>query len=75
MKIYRYGCPMRPPSIGAVTKEGLTAVRAFDTPDEECHNCRWGWVEYNRPLTTQEITEYELIHLVTYDDEIQTWEE
>ena len=75
MKIYRYGCPMRPPSVGSVTKLGLTAVRAFDKPDEECHNCRWGWVEYNRPLTAKEIAEHELIHLVTYDDELQTWGE
>lgn len=75
MKIYRYGCPMRPPSVGSVTKLGLTAVRPHDEADEEYPNSRWGWVEYNRPLTSQEITEYELIHLVTYDDEIQTWGE
>lgn len=65
-KIYRYGCPMRPPAPGAIPK-GAVSMRMFDAPDEECRNCRWGWVEYDHPLSSKELGDYELIHLVTYE--------
>lgn len=68
MKIYRYGCPERPPVPGAVPRNGLIGLFSADEPDEKCTNCRWGWVEYNRFLTAEEINGYELIHMVTYDD-------
>lgn len=68
MKIYRYGCPERPPVPGAVPRDGLINLFSADEPDEKCTNCRWGWVEYRRLLTAEEIEQYELIHMVTYED-------
>ena len=59
--IWMYLCAERPPAPGAVPKNGLT-----ETSDERmwCDGklC-WGYVQYNRPLTEQEIDEYELIYV------------
>lgn len=68
MKRYRYGCLLRPPAPGAVPSFGLCSVQYNDEPNENSA-ARWGWVEYDRPLTAKEIEQYELVHLVTFDNE------
>lgn len=58
MKKYRYGCRMRPPGPGAVPRDGLIRCvydYAMWLPDEY-----WGGVEYNRPLTPEEVDHYDL---------------
>ena len=59
MKTYRYYCLMRPAGPGAVPRVGWS-----DTHNDECvapsgHHA-WGWVDYNRKLTDEEIRNYEL---------------
>ena len=63
---YRYYCPERPPMPGAIPKAGLVEVG-----DEMCWPedmfC-WGWCEYSRKLTEEEVAEYELIDGGQVDD-------
>lgn len=60
MKVYRYYCRFRPPMPGAIPKQGLVNLTSFDYRQSydgiEC----WGWVEYDRELTKDEINDYEL---------------
>ena len=66
MHIYRYGTLMRPPGPGAVPRKGLIQTisnRQFDAPSG--HFC-WGLAEYDRPLTDEEISEYELEYITEY---------
>lgn len=59
MHIYRYGTLMRPPGPGAVPRRGLLNVKNTHQTAPSGHKM-WGWAEYNRPLTDEEISEYEL---------------
>lgn len=63
MKEHKYFCPMRPPTLGAVPKEGLQYVESFKA--QKFVRCikrlAWGYAVYNRPLTAEEIADYELI--------------
>ena len=60
MKVYRYYCRFRPPMPGAIPRQGL--VRVGDHYDVMCLGSTeyWGYAEYDRPLTAQEINDYEL---------------
>ena len=63
MAEYKYFCPMRPPQPGAVPKEGLQYVEFFKGRKYvfQIKEMAWGYVVYNRPLTAEEIADYELI--------------
>lgn len=59
---YRYYLPMRPPSLGTQPKYAdrfcdYDGRKYVDGIGREA----WGWVEYNRPLTAKEQSDYELI--------------
>lgn len=59
MIVYRYGMRLRGFSPGAQPKEGLIGVE--NDPLDEYHNI----IDYTRPLTDQEIKDYELDYLNT----------
>ena len=61
---YRYYCRMRPPMIGGLPSSGkIVAAEWFHerryVPEIDC--MAWGWVEYDRPLTPKDVSDYELI--------------
>ena len=60
---YVYYCPMRHPTLGAVPMNGLLYMEPLTERRMEASINReiWGWAVYNRPLTVEEIAEYELI--------------
>ena len=60
MKVYRYYCLYRPPMPGAIPKHDLVQIASFDYRQSFNGIGCWGWAEYSRPLTEQEITDYEL---------------
>lgn len=63
IKIRRYYSPMRPIGIGTCPKKGYWIGENFNERTY-CSNIgreAWGYVEYCRPLTEQEISDYELI--------------
>lgn len=55
--MYKYGMRLRGYSIGCQPKDGLLFVR--DDPDYRYHNILF----YNRKLTDQEVSDYELDYL------------
>lgn len=61
MKVYRYYCPFRPPMPGAIPRKGL--VRAFCYDDKQCIGGvgAWGFAEYDRELTADELYRDELV--------------
>lgn len=63
MTEHKYFCPMRPPQLGAVPKEGLLYVESFKA--QKYVRCigrlAWGYAVYSRPLTAGEVADYELI--------------
>ena len=58
---FRYYCLERPPLPGTIPR-GMCNIVTFDEPQHvpgiEHHV--WGYVEYERPLTSYEVYEYEL---------------
>lgn len=57
---HRYYTTMRPPAPGAVPK-GATDFRDWGKRVYIGCGCHaWGWVEYDRQLTADEIRKYEL---------------
>lgn len=62
-QLYRYYCPMRPPMLGAIPKSGLVSVHCFDMREftEAAGREVWGWAEYNRELSENDVYNYELI--------------
>ena len=60
MKVYRYYCQYRPPMPGAIPRDGLVNIASFDYKQSYNGVGCWGWAEYNRPLTENEIGDYEL---------------
>ena len=62
-KLYRYYCPMRPPMLGAIPKDGL--VKAIDFGERTnilpLNIKAWGEVIYNRRLSEKEVYNYELV--------------
>ena len=63
IRIRRYYSPMRPIGIGTCPKEGYWMGENFNerTYCSDIGREAWGYVEYCRPLTEQEISDYELI--------------
>ena len=61
MTVYRYYCKMRPPAPGAIPKRNLiaTVAKHIDIPGH--NHFMWGYAEYLKPLTDEEIEEYELV--------------
>lgn len=62
--VYRYYCKARPPMIGGIpNRVTLVNAEAFDerryVPEIDC--MAWGWVEYDHPLSSDELFDYELI--------------
>lgn len=70
MTHYEYLCHQRPPVPGAIPRTGLVSVIeppegiSTVTVDSKTYNC-WGYAVYDRPLTTKELADYELIFLAT----------
>lgn len=60
-KVYRYYCPFRPPMPGAIPRRGL--VRTCEYDYKQCIGGvgAWGFAEYDRQLTEQEVSDYELV--------------
>ncbi len=58
----RYYLTQRPPSPGAFPGKPVR-VGSFDSREyvEEIKLRAWGWVEYDKPLTKKQISDYELI--------------
>lgn len=63
MPEYTYYCPMRPPTLGAVPKEGLQYIESFTRRKfvNDIMGLAWGYAVYNRQLAEDEIEQYELI--------------
>ena len=55
-----YYCRFRPPMPGAIPRQGLIRVCAYDYPQSFNGIGAWGFAEYDRPLTEKEIADYEL---------------
>ena len=59
--IYRYYTLYRPPMPGTIPRIGLKAIEYFNVrTDIEPGIRAWGFADYNRRLTVEEIAEYEL---------------
>lgn len=59
---YTYYMPFRPPSPGCQPMEGLLSIIVYDERMKVGLNLKaWGAVTYDRPLTDQEIKDYELV--------------
>ena len=58
MPMYVYGTRLRPPDIGCVPKEGLKEVDF--TEFMACGRHYWGTASYNRKLTEEEKTAYDM---------------
>ena len=61
--VYRYYCKARPPMIGGIPHSSvLLDCEAFEDrryiPEVDC--MVWGWLEYDHPLSSDEIFDYEL---------------
>ncbi|MBO7309521.1 MAG: hypothetical protein J6V38_07825 [Kiritimatiellae bacterium] len=62
--MYQYYCKARPPMPGTIPTDRalIVEVEAYDerryVPEVDC--MAWGWVVYDRPLTSDEIFDYEL---------------
>ena len=60
--VYGYYMRMRPPSPGAQPEDSLSSVAlAFRTWHDGICDDIWGWVCYARPLTAEEVEQYELV--------------
>lgn len=59
--VYRYYTLYRPPMPGGIPK-GAVEVRTMGSRPyiSEIGHTAWGYVDYDRPLTRQEIRDYEL---------------
>lgn len=62
MLIVRYATLMRPPMPGAIPREGLLQIKDIEGYTPTKHHA-WGWAEYNRYLTEEEIRHYELEYI------------
>lgn len=59
-KMYRYYYRNRPPSIGTQPAGFISTEAWLPTRITPHRHTAFGWVEYDRPLTTEEISSYEL---------------
>ena len=60
IKTYTYYCRLRPPSIGCQPKGTISINYDMITIDNREY---WGSVTYNRPLTDEEIYNYDLDYI------------
>lgn len=60
--VYRYYCKYRPPMPGTIPRQGLVRIGEYDTPQNvsTAIGSAWGFAEYDRPLTNEEVYQYEL---------------
>lgn len=58
-ELHAYYCLMRPPTPGAVPRDGLDRVDYKEGRSLSGHHY-WGRVIYTRPLTDEEVLHYEL---------------
>lgn len=65
MTIARYAFLMRPPMPGAMPREGLLDVREV-SGHAPSGRYSWGWAEYSRKLTPDEIQHYDLEYVASY---------
>ena len=66
MKKFTYYCRLRPPSLGAVPKDGLVEVNGNRVVKNGTEY--WGYVVYNRELTKDELFQYDLEKVYTKDE-------
>lgn len=59
----RYYSTQRPIGPGTYPKKGAKKIVNFDRrmPDESFKQMAWGYIEYNRELTKEEVNDYELV--------------
>lgn len=59
----RYYSILRPVGIGTYPKEGMEAFRNFDQREyvDEIKREAWGWLDYSRELTAEEMKSYDLV--------------
>lgn len=60
MKVYRYYCQYRPPMPGAIPRDGLVHIGEYDYKQSFNGIGAWGFAEYDRELSEEEINDYEL---------------
>ena len=66
MDKYRCATLMRPPQLGAVPTEGLISVSCEPVDTPSGHHS-WGWCEFNRMLSPEEVEHYELEYLGVFE--------
>lgn len=59
---YRYATLMRPPMPGGIPRRGLVQTKDIEGTTPKGHHA-WGWAEYDRELSEQEIDQYELEYI------------
>jgi len=69
MKLYQYGCRMRPPAPGAIPKRNLHDVICGTIGLAGTDRHYWGIAEYTEPLTEKEVADYELDYVGTAETE------
>ncbi len=63
--IVRYAFLMRPPMPGAMPREGLLECKEIRGTAPSGHHA-WGWADYDRQLSPEEIQNYELEYVMSY---------
>lgn len=58
-KYYRYGFLLRPPGLGCQPRDGLVSTLAEEDADID-GTPLWGWAIYDRRLTDEEVSHYDL---------------
>ena len=69
MKLYQYGCRMRPPAPGAIPKRNLYDVISGKIGIAGTNRHYWGIAEYTELLNDEEVEEYELDYIGTAETE------
>lgn len=59
--VYRYYCRLRPPMPGSVPRQGLVRTYEYDYKQSFDGIGAWGFAEYDRLLTDEEVNHYELV--------------
>ena len=57
---YRYYCLYRPPMPGAIPRKGLVDIHEYDTKQNLGTFPAWGYADYDRKLSDDEVRNYEL---------------
>ena len=67
MSIFRYATLLRPPGPGAVPRDSLTAC-GYDETVTPSGRHSWGWCEYNRRLSPDEISHFDLEQITHHEN-------